>query len=92
MVFLCFVFARGTLDIRGAHLSICAIGTPLLVTVVSYAVLYVRKKKSAAKVRPTIILRRENNHLKTLFIVTLTFFLTWSPFVVANVLYTYSCY
>ena len=74
--------------IATTHLTVVSKSTPLVITIAAYASLWKMKKKLSV-----FAPRTYENDLRlahTLFIMTLVFFLTWSPFLISSAIFNYS--
>lgn len=71
------------------------LGLPLVVTVISYFKIFLKMRKRLRKAHRSQRNRiRENDDIRlawTLILVTVVFFVTWTPFVVINAIYIYMC-
>ena len=74
-----------------AHITIISVATPLLITIAAYSALYALEQKSFARFHCRKNDERDAKLGRTLMMITTVFFLTWSPFVIANVIDIYSC-
>lgn len=74
-----------------AHITVVSIAIPLFITFASYFALYILEQKSFAHFQGQKSDERESKLGRTLMIITTMFFVTWSPFALANVIDIYSC-
>lgn len=73
------------------YIVVLSLSTPIVVTVISYTLLWVKKRNHSSRVSGR---RTEQENMKlarTLLIVTIVFFLTWMPFVVLSTKVFFSC-
>ena len=69
-----------------AYVVLFSIGTPLVVTIAAYALLFILKRKSQRNfnLQGNAVAHRDTKLAGTLLIVTIVFFLTWTPFAILN--------
>ena len=71
------------------YVVMCSIAIPLIITVIAYFLLYILKVKSQRNLQVNADERRNKKLAGTLFIVTVVFFLTWTPFTILSFVITY---
>ena len=74
-----------------AHVVVLSLSTPLVVTVISYCFLWIKKRRYSARMSCRRVEQEDVKLARTLLVVAIVFFFSWMPFLVLSAKILYSC-